>query len=177
MKFLLLLTALPILAQVTHQRILNAEKEPANWLTYSGNFAGHRFSPLKQIDDRNVAKLAPAWVYQSNSLQKFETTPLVVDGVMYITEAPSHVTALDTRTGRAIWRYRRTMPDDVRVCCGQVNRGVAILGDMVYVGTIDSHLVALDAKTGAVRWDVVVADNKTGHSITVAPLADRKSVV
>jgi alcohol dehydrogenase (cytochrome c) len=177
MKLLVLLTALPLLAQVTHQRLLNAEKEPHNWLTYSGNLAGHRFSPLAQINDANVAKLAPAWVYQSNSLQKFETTPLVADGVMYISEAPSHVTALDTRTGRTLWRYRRTMPDDVRVCCGQVNRGVALLGDMVYVGTIDAHLVALDAKTGAVRWDVTVADNKTGHSITVAPLAVRDKVI
>ena len=177
MKLLVLLTALPLLAQVTHQRLLNADKEPHNWLTYSGNLAGHRFSPLAQINDTNVAKLAPAWVYQSNSLQKFETTPLVADGVMYISEAPSHVTALDTRTGRTLWRYRRTMPDDVRVCCGQVNRGVALLGDMVYVGTIDAHLVALDAKTGAVRWDVTVADNKTGHSITVAPLAVKDKVI
>jgi len=177
MKPALLLIALPLLAQVTHQRILDAAREPGNWLTYSGNFAGHRFSPLNQITDQNVAKLTPAWVYQSNSLQKFETTPIVVDGVMYITEAPSHVTALDTRTGRTLWRYRRAMPDDVRVCCGQVNRGVAILGDMVYVGTIDSHLVALDAKTGNVRWDVTVADNKTGHSITVAPLAVKDKII
>lgn len=177
MRLILLLVSLPLLAQVTHQRLLNADKEPGNWLTYSGNFAGHRFSPLKQITDQNVAKLQPAWVYQSNSLQKFETTPLVVDGVMYITEAPSHVTALDTRTGRTLWRYRRSMPDDVRVCCGQVNRGVAILGDMVYVGTVDAHLVALDAKTGAVRWDVEVADNKTGHSITVAPLAVKDKII
>jgi alcohol dehydrogenase (cytochrome c) len=177
MRLALLLLSLPLLAQVTHQRLLNAEKEPGNWLTYSGNFAGHRFSPLKQITDQNVAKLTPAWVYQSNSLQKFETTPLVVDGVMYISEAPSHVTALDTRTGRVIWRYRRTLPDDVRVCCGQVNRGVAILGDLVYVGTVDAHLVALDAKTGAVRWDVTVADNKTGHSITVAPLAVKDKII
>lgn len=177
MRIALLLLSLPLLAQVTHQRLLNAEKEPGNWLTYSGNFAGHRFSPLKQITDQNVARLTPAWVYQSNSLQKFETTPLVVDGVMYISEAPSHVTALDTRTGRVIWRYRRTLPDDVRVCCGQVNRGVALLGDLVYVGTVDAHLVALDTKTGAVRWDVTVADNKTGHSITVAPLAVKDKII
>ena len=177
MRVLALFLTLPLWGQVTHQRLLNAEKEPGNWLTYSGNFAGHRYSPLQQINDQNASKLTPAWVYQSNSLQKFETTPLVVDGVMYISEAPSHVTALDTRTGRALWRYRRTLPDDVRVCCGQVNRGVAILGDLVYVGTVDAHLVALDAKTGAVRWDVTVADNKTGHSITVAPLAVKDKII
>ena len=177
MRVLALFLTLPLWGQVTHQRLLNAEKEPGNWLTYSGNFAGHRYSPLQQINDQNASKLTPAWVYQSNSLQKFETTPLVVDGVMYISEAPSHVTALDTRTGRVLWRYRRTLPDDVRVCCGQVNRGVAILGDLVYVGTVDAHLVALDAKTGAVRWDVTVADNKTGHSITVAPLAVKDKII
>lgn len=177
MRVLALFLTLPLWGQVTHQRLLNAEKEPGNWLTYSGNFAGHRYSPLQQINDQNASKLTPAWVYQSNSLQKFETTPLVVDGVMYISEAPSHVTALDTRTGRALWRYRRTLPDDVRVCCGQVNRGVAILGDLVFVGTVDAHLVALDAKTGAVRWDVTVADNKTGHSITVAPLAVKDKII
>src|SRR5258708_4686732 len=99
-RLLLFLLTFPLHAQVTHDRLVNAAKEPGNWMTYSGNFAGHRFSPLNQITDRNVAKLKPAWIYQSNSLQKFETTPLVINGVMYITEAPSNVTALDTRTGR-----------------------------------------------------------------------------
>ena len=124
MKLLLfLLSVLPLRGQVTFERILKSPSEPGNWLTYSGNYAGHRFSPLDQINERNVAGLKMAWSYQVNSLQKFETTPLVVDGVMYISEPPSHVTALDPRTGRPFWKYRRTIPDDVRVCCGQVNRG------------------------------------------------------
>lgn len=162
---------------VTYDRLLHPEKEPGNWLTYSGNYAGHRFSPLTQITDQNVAKLRPLWVYQTNSLQKFEVTPLVVDGIMYISEPPSNVTAIDTRTGRPLWKYRRVLPDDLRVCCGQVNRGVAILGDLVFVGTLDSHLLALDAKTGAIRWDAIVADYKIGYSITVAPLVVKDKVV
>jgi alcohol dehydrogenase (cytochrome c) len=174
---LLLFCALTLGAQVTHQRLLKTESEPHNWLTYSGNLAGHRYSPLDQINTSNAAKLKPAWVYQTNSLQKFETTPIVIDGVMYITESPSHVTALDTKTGRTLWRYRRAMPDDLKVCCGQVNRGVAVLGDLVYVGTLDSHLVALDAKTGAVRWDTNVIDYKAGYSITVAPLAVKDKII
>lgn len=174
---LLAAAALPLTAQVTYDRILNAAKEPGNWLTYSGNYAGHRYSSLAQITDQNVGKLRPLWTYQSNSLQKFETTPLVVDGVMYISEAPSHVTALDTRTGRPLWRYRRTMPDDLRVCCGNVNRGVAALGDLLFVGTLDAHLVALDAKTGAVRWDTEVVKYQEGYSITVAPLAVKDKIV
>ena len=178
MRLLLVLAAgLPLLGQVSHERILKSSAEPGNWLTYSGNYSGHRFSPLEQINDRNVARLKPVWSYQVNSLQKFESTPLVVDGVMYLSEAPSNVTALDTRTGRPLWKYRRVLPDDVRVCCGMVNRGVAVLGDLVYIGTVDAHLVALDSKTGEVRWDTTVADYKAGYSITVAPLAVKDKIV
>jgi alcohol dehydrogenase (cytochrome c) len=176
-KFLLLLLCLPLLAQVSYNRILQSHKEPGNWLTYSGNYSGHRFSALDQINDRNVQRLKPVWVYQTSSLQKFETTPLVVDGVMYISEPPSHVTALDTRTGRPLWRYRRRIPPDIRVCCGQVNRGVAVLGDLVYIGTVDAYLVALNARTGAVHWETAVAPYKTGYAITVAPLAVKDKIV
>jgi alcohol dehydrogenase (cytochrome c) len=177
MNKLLYFLVLPLVGQVTHDRLVNAAAEPGNWLTYSGNFAGHRYSQLDQINEQNVSGLTPLWVYQANSLQKLETTPLVMDGIMYITEPPSHVTALDTRTGKALWKYRRVIPDDVRVCCGQVNRGVAALGDLLYIGTVDAHLVALDSKTGAVRWDVVIADYKAGYSITAAPLALKDKIV
>lgn len=174
---LVLAAGITMTAQVSHERILKASSEPANWLTYSGNFAGHRYSSLDGIHEGNVQQLRPLWAYQVNSLQKFETSPLVVDGVMYISEPPSHVTALDTRTGRPMWKYRRIIPDDLRVCCGEVNRGVAILGDLIYIGTVDAHLVALHAKTGAVIWDVEVANYKTGHSITAAPLAVKDKIV
>jgi alcohol dehydrogenase (cytochrome c) len=165
-------------AQVTYDRIVAATaSEPGSWLTYSGNYAGHRYSPLKQIDRGNVPRLKLAWMYQTNDLNQFETTPLVADGVMYISEPPSQAAALDLRTGRPIWVFRRTAPTDLRLCCGQVNRGLAILGDVVYLGTVDAHLIALDAKTGHVLWDKVVADYKTGHSITAAPLAVRDKIV
>src|SRR5450759_2967949 len=178
MKTLVLLVSmLPLIGQVTHKRLLGVADEPGNWLTYSGNFAGHRFSALNQINERNVKELVPLWVYQVGSLQRLETTPLVINGIMYISEPPSHVTALDARTGRPLWKYRRVIPDDVRVCCGQVNRGVAALGDLIYLGTVDAHLVALDAKTGLVRWDVPVADYKSGYSITAAPLAVKDKIV
>lgn len=176
-RALLLFAALPAFAQLSYERILNAHKEPGNWLTYSGNYAAHRFSALDQISEANVKSLKPLWTYQTNSLQKFEATPIVVDGIMYLAEPPSNVIALDTRTGRPLWKYRRTLPTDLRVCCGQVNRGVAVLGDMVYIGTLDSHLVALDARTGAVRWDSVVSDYREGYSITVAPLAVKDKIV
>jgi alcohol dehydrogenase (cytochrome c) len=171
------LLVFPLAAQVTSERIRHAEREPGNWLTYSGSYQGHRHSPLDQINTTNVARLKPVWLYQINDVNQFETTPLAVDGILYISEPPSNATALDGRTGRPLWTYRRTIPPDVHVCCGQVNRGLAILGDTLFLGTIDAHLVALDARTGRVRWDAVVADYQTGHSITVAPLVVKDKVI
>jgi alcohol dehydrogenase (cytochrome c) len=161
-----------LLAQVPYERIVRAESEPGSWLTYSGNYAAHRFSPLKEITPANVGGLKPAWIYQIKMPGLIETTPLVVDGVMYVTEPPSTVTALDLRTGRPLWTWSRPVPREANaIGFPRVNRGVAVLDDSVFVGTLDAHLVALDAKTGIVRWDVTVADNATGHSITSAPLA------
>ncbi len=168
------LNQVPGLAQVTYQRLLRADSEPANWLTYSGNYQSHRYSQLNQVNRQNVAQLKPAWVYQIRQAGVVETTPIVADGVMYITEPPSTVTALDVSTGRPLWTYSPSIPADVIAIgspFGQVNRGVAILDDTVFVGTVHSHLVALDAKSGAVRWDTVVADNKLGYWLTLAPLA------
>jgi alcohol dehydrogenase (cytochrome c) len=175
--FLLLAVALLLYGQVPYERIVKAELEPGNWLTYSGNYQGHGYSPLDQINTSNVAGLKVAWMYQIRSTNHFEGMPLVFDGVMYITEPPSDVTAIDLRTGRPIWTYKRTLPKGVIVCCGQVNRGVAALDDQIFVGTVDAHLVALDMRTGHVRWDVEVADYKMAYSITAAPLAVKDKVI
>lgn len=164
-------------AQVTFDRLLKADSEPQNWLTYSGTYRGWRHSKLDQINKNNVKDLKVSWVYQMAMTHRVQTTPIVVDGVMYISEPPSNVVALDAVTGRPYWRYRRSLPSRINVCCGQVNRGVAVLGDRVFVGTVDAHLVALNAKTGAVLWDVAVADSKTGHSVTVAPLIVKDMVI
>jgi alcohol dehydrogenase (cytochrome c) len=174
-----LLAPSTLLAQVPYERILRAESEPGSWLTYSGNYAAHRFSPLTEITPENVGGLKPAWVYQIKEPGVIETTPLVADGVMYVTEPPSTVTALDLRTGRPLWRWSRPVPrETLAIGFPRVNRGVALLDESVFVGTLDAHLVALDARTGIVRWDVTVADNATGHSITSAPLAiDGKVVI
>jgi alcohol dehydrogenase (cytochrome c) len=169
--------AVCLTAQVPYERIAGTPPEADNWLTYSGNYAGHRYSPLNQINRANVARLKPVWMYQTNDLNQFETTPLVADGVMYISEPPSNAAALDLKTGRPLWTFRRAVPSDVRACCGQVNRGVAVLGDTVFLGTLDAHLIALDAKTGNLLWDTTVADYQLGYSITVAPLALKDKVV
>jgi len=166
-------------AQVPYSRIRNADQEPETWLTYSGSYRAHRYSPLDQINAQNVGRLRVAWAYQIDKGGTLEASPLVADGVMYLTEPPSTVTALDARTGRGLWTWSPKLPKEVKhIGFPRVNRGVALLDDSVYVGTLDAHLVALDARSGAVRWDVVVADNATGHAITVAPLAlDGKLII
>ena len=117
-------------AQVTLDRLLHPEREPQNWLTYSGNYSAQRYSALDQITRDNAKNLEMQWIYQARSLEKFESTPLVVDGIMYLTEAPNNVVALDAKTGAIFWVYEYRPSTDARPCCGAVNRGVAILGDI-----------------------------------------------
>jgi len=121
------------MAQVTPERLLNAAQEPQNWLMYSGDYAGRRFSSLQEIKVENAEKLVPRWVFQTMAGGKFETTPLVVDGILYGTGQDDRAFALDARTGRPIWQYQRALPSDIRPCCGRVNRGLAILGDKVFM--------------------------------------------
>jgi alcohol dehydrogenase (cytochrome c) len=168
---------LPACAQVTSERLLHADREPQNWLMYSGDYAGHRFSSLHEITVANAEKLAPKWVYQTMAGGKFETTPLVIDGILYGTGQDDRAFALDARTGRPIWQYQRGLPSDIRPCCGRVNRGLAILGDKVFMGTLDSHVLALDTKTGNVVWDVTAVDYTKGYSFTLAPLVIKDSVL
>jgi alcohol dehydrogenase (cytochrome c) len=172
MRFAPVTFLLPCLlaAQVPYERIVNADREPGVWLTYSGNYQGHRYSRLAEITPANVAGLRALWVYQTNN-DRTEVSPVVVDGVMYVTEA-NNVTALDVHTGRSLWSWTRPIPKDLQtIGFGRTNRGVAVIDELVVVGTLDAHLVALDAKTGAVRWDAEVADYKVGHCITGAPIA------
>src|SRR5260370_21613751 len=157
-------------AQVPYERIVNADGEPGVWLTYSGNYQGHRYSRVVDSTALNVARLRPLWVFQTNN-NRTEVSPIVVDGVMYVTEA-NNVTALDVHTGRSLWSWTRPIPKDLQtIGFGRTNRGVAVIDQLVVVGTLDAHLVALDATSGAVRWDAEVADYKTGHCITGAPVA------
>ena len=164
-------------AQVTAERLLNSAKEPQNWMMYSGDYAGRRFSALDQVNASNVGSVVPKWVFQTGATGKFETTSLVVDGVLYATGQDDRVFALDARTGRPIWLYQYQLPSDIRPCCGRVNRGVAILGEKVFFATLDAHVLALDAKTGNVIWDVKTADYTKGYSFTLAPLVVKNLVI
>ncbi|MGA2721620.1 MAG: PQQ-dependent dehydrogenase, methanol/ethanol family [Bryobacteraceae bacterium] len=168
---------MPLGAQVTYERLLHADREPQNWLTYAGSYKSWRYSTLDQIRTGNAANLEQKWVYQLNSMDKFEATPLVVDGVMYFTQPPSDVIAVDGRTGRAFWTYRYPLAGNVSVCCGRVNRGLAILGDTLFLAALDGNLVALDAKTGKEVWKTQVVDPSLGYSLTMAPLVVKDKVI
>ena len=164
-------------AQVSFDRILNASKEPQNWLTYSGNMLSQRYSPLAQVTPQNVKNLELKWVFQARSLEKFEATPLVVDGVMYTVQAPNDIVALDPVSGRVFWTYSYSPSPLSRPCCGRVNRGVAVVGDTLFMGTIDAHIIAVDAKNGKPLWNTAVAKPEAGYAITHAPLVIKDKVI
>jgi PQQ-dependent dehydrogenase (methanol/ethanol family) len=162
---------------VSYERIRNAAEEPQNWLTYWGDYGGKHFSALTQIDKGNVARLQAQWAVQMAGDGIVESVPIVVDGVMYTTGPPGEVFALDARTGRQIWKYQRTQKVVNPYESNRVNRGVAILGNLIYFGTLDASLVALDARSGAVVWETQVADTMEGYSLTSAPLAVKDMIV
>jgi alcohol dehydrogenase (cytochrome c) len=158
--------------------LLDARADSADWLMYSGAYDGQRHSRLSQINRANVSRLRLLWLYQADVADpRFETSPLVVDGIMFLTTPGNGVRALDAETGAVLWSHDRELPDVLSLCCGRVNRGLAILGTTLYMATLDAHLVALDAATGAVRWDVAAARPEDGYSFTSAPLVVKDLVV
>jgi len=162
---------------VTFQRLRDSWRESKNWLSYWGNYQGTHYSNLSSVTPANVSALRSQWAFQYNG-SGIESTPLVVDGLMFVTGPLNNVTALDARTGRAIWNYHRQLPEGKwRRCTVMTNRGLAILGDRLYMATLDAHLLALDAKTGNVIWDVAVDDHAKGYSITAAPLAIEGKII
>ncbi len=162
---------------VTDEMLLNAVNDARNWLMYGHDYTNQRYSALSQINTRNVHTLVPRWVFQTGGpIGSFENTPVVVNGVMYITTPYNHVIAVDARTGQQLWRYEHKLGTQI-YCCGPNNRGVAVAYGMVYMATLDARLVALDQKTGKVKWDVEVADPTAGYSLTLAPLVYKGMVI
>src|SRR3989442_6987681 len=174
---LILGESLALQAQAPYERIVRSSQEPQNWLTHSGNYSSQRYSTLSQITPENVKNLEVQWVFQARSLEKFEATPIVVDGIMYTVEAPNNIVALDAASGRIFWTYNYTPEAAARPCCGRVNRGVAILGDTLFMATIDARLIAVDAKNGKELWNVAVAKPESGYAMTLAPLVMKDKVI
>jgi alcohol dehydrogenase (cytochrome c) len=150
------------------------------WVTFSGDYTGQRHSPLTQITPANVAQLAEQWTFDSALPVRgrgTEATPLYFGGRLYVTGLAGHAWALDARTGKPSWTYRREYPSGMVNCCGAINRGFAVLGDTLYMGTIDARLIAVSVKDGAVIWESPVADGSKGYSVTMAPLVVKDKVI
>ncbi|HKC55188.1 MAG TPA: PQQ-dependent dehydrogenase, methanol/ethanol family [Vicinamibacterales bacterium] len=165
---------------VSSQELLDGLKaDGSRWLTFGGNYTNQRHSPLTQITPANVTRLVPQWVFQTDTPGRFETTPLVRDNVLYVTGPLNVAWAIDARTGREIWRYKRELPPTggLTACCGLVNRGFGVLGDRLFMTTLDAHLLALDMKTGAVVWDATLEDFSKGYASTIAPLVVKDKVI
>jgi len=156
---------------VDQGKLTAAAKDGNNFLHSNGSYEQTRFYPAKQINSGNVAKLRPAFTFQTEVLESMETAPIVVDGVMYLTTSYNHVYAIDAVTGKQLWHYKHKMGPVTTYCCGPNNRGVAIMGDRVFMGTLDARLVALDAKTGKLIWNNEIADPELGYSETMVPVA------
>jgi alcohol dehydrogenase (cytochrome c) len=175
----------PVAQAVTFERLVRARLEPHNWLTYYGAYDGQRYSALDEISTGNVKGLRPAWVFQhgpmmlmpAHALYAFEATPIVVDGVMYVSGWNGYVWALNAADGTLLWQYQHAVPLDAPLCCGNINRGVAVANGRVFYASPDAHLIALDAATGELVWDKVFANIRAGESATVAPLAVKDLVL
>ena len=166
---------------VTARDILDGLADPSRWLTFSGDYSGRRHSPIAQITPANVHRLTAQWTFQSGTVTRgrgFESTALALDGVLYVTGSNNFAWALDARTGRPFWQYRRELPPDLTYGAqAPVNRGFAILGDRLFMVTLDAHLLAFDRRSGDIVWDTVLADYKIGYSATMAPLVVSDKII
>ncbi len=179
---LALVAAAPLVAQrgptVTADDLRQGLADPGKWLMFGGTYDGQRHSPLTQITPENVGQLVPQWTFQTDTLGRFETTTLLLDNVLYVTGPQNVAFALDARTGRQIWRYRRELPSQgLTACCGLVNKGFGVLGDKLFMTTLDAHVLALDMRTGDIVWDATMEDYRKGYASTIAPLVVNGKVI
>src|SRR5687768_12716599 len=163
---------------LSFERIMQANREPQNWPTYSGSLTSQRHSLLTTIRPGNARDLELKWVFQSRSLDRHQVTPLVVDGTMYTIQSPNTVIALNAATGKQIWAYSYTPDPAAKNCCGRLSRGVAILGDTVFLASFDARIIAIDARNGRELWKTEPAgDPKQGYAFTHAPLVVKDKVI
>ncbi|MCH7890162.1 MAG: PQQ-dependent dehydrogenase, methanol/ethanol family [Gemmatimonadetes bacterium] len=145
-------------------------EDPTQWLLYGGNYANYRHSPIQRLTPEAVPNLKLAWSFPTGTDRQFEVSPVVYDGIMYISSSYNRLFALDAATGELFWRYDHQQPDDLLVCCGPVNRGVAIAGDAVLMATLDARLIAFHRLSGEILWDTEIIDYREGYAATAAPL-------
>ena len=160
---------MPKLGAVSQSMLDGAAKDGKNWLHPNGSYDQTRFAPAAQINAGNVAKLRPAFVFQTGIVESMETAPLVVNGVMFVTTSYNHVYAINATTGEQYWHFKHKIGPVSTYCCGPNNKGVAISEGKLFMGTLDAKLVALDSKTGKLLWETQIADPELGYSETMAP--------
>ncbi|MEE8214207.1 MAG: PQQ-binding-like beta-propeller repeat protein, partial [Alphaproteobacteria bacterium] len=156
--------------------LVHAGNQSQDWLTYGGDLGQQRFVPNTEINTGNVHNLRVKWIFQTGVIGSFENTPIVEDGVMYVTTPYNHVFAVDARSGRQLWHYQHKLGTTI-FCCGPNNRGVAIFGDNVYMATLDTMLIALNKKTGELVWETEIADPEIGYSETLAPVIYKDKLI
>lgn len=175
--------ASPVAQNITAGDLAAGLANASRWLIHSGDYRSTRHSPLTQITPANVGQLSALWTFQTgvvtgaNAINKFEATPIAIDGNLYFTGINNYAWAVDGRTGKRLWQYQRQLPSGLKVCCGVVNRGFAVHGDRLFMTTLDAHVISLDIKTGKVVWDVELAEFKLGYASTVAPLVVKDKLI
>jgi alcohol dehydrogenase (cytochrome c) len=164
---------------VTDEMLLNAANDPVNWIMAPRDYSSTRYSSLSQVNAGTVKRLVPVWSFSFGVLDAQNTTPLVLDGVMYVTSSHGKIFAVDARTGKQIWAYSHPLPEGIgkMMCCDVGNRGAALYKDKVFYVTPDSHVIALDRATGKVVWDMTIGDWTKAYTMTVAPLVVKGKVV
>ena len=155
---------------VSDAMLSEAPGDPSRWLLYGGDYRNYRHSPLESLNPASVKDLRVAWALPTGTTGQFEVSPVIYDGVMYVTTSYNRLFALDAKTGEMLWRYDHEQPPQLRLCCGPPNRGVAIAGDLVMMATLDAKLIAFQRRTGEIAWSVEIANFEDGYSATSAPL-------
>ena len=155
---------------VTADDLLQGTADPSQWVLYGGDYANLRHSPIDDLTPETVGDLQVAWSFPTGTLEQFEVSPIVYDGIMYVTSSNNRLFALDPVTGELYWRYDHKQPSDLRICCGIVNRGVGISGDLVLMATLDARMIAFHRLTGEIAWNIKIAEYTDGYSATSAPL-------
>jgi len=155
---------------VTTAHLLAGTADPSRWLHYGGDYANSRHSPVDDLTPDSVGRLQVAWSFPTGTPEQFEVSPVIHDGIMYVTTSNNRLLALNAATGELYWRYDHPLPGDLRICCGIVNRGVAISGDLVLMATLDARMVAFDRLSGEIAWNVEIGQYADGYSATAAPL-------
>ena len=162
---------------VSLEMLAAGNANPEWWLHFGGDYRNFRHSPVTELNPDSISSLEVAWSFPTGTDMQFSVSPIVYDGIMYVTTSYNHILALNAATGELYWRYDHPQPDDLRLCCGPANRGAAISGDMIIMATLDAHMLAFDRFSGEILWDIEIDEYSMGFSATAAPLIVKNSVI